>query len=44
MNHSFWLEMIEGCEIDNSTELKELQSETDSIIRVLVKARMNTVK
>jgi four helix bundle protein len=40
----FWLEMIEGCGIDKSTELKELQSESNSIIGVLVKARKNTEK
>ena len=40
----FWLEMIEGCEIDNSIELKELQNEANSIIGVLVKARKNTEK
>ena len=40
----FWLEMIEGCEIDNSKELKELQEEANVIVGVLVKARKNTQK
>ena len=40
----FWLEMIEGCEIDNSQELKELQDEGNIIVGVLVKARKNTEK
>ena len=40
----FWLEMIEGCGIDNSSTLKELQNESNAIIGVLIKARMNTTK
>ncbi len=40
----FWLEMIEGCDIDNSSTLKELKDESHAIIGVLVKARMNTKK
>jgi four helix bundle protein len=40
----FWFEMIEGCEIDKSIILKELQEESRAIIGVLVKARMNTSK
>ena len=40
----FWLEMIEGCKIDNSEELAELKKESNVIIGILVKARKNTEK
>lgn len=40
----FWLEMIEGCDIDQSSQLKSLQSEATEIVSVLVKARKNTDK
>lgn len=35
----FWLEMIEGCNIDKSEELLKLQKEANEIVGILVKTR-----
>ncbi len=40
----FWLEMIEGCKIDNSSTLHTLKQEAEEIVKVLVKTRKNTPK
>jgi four helix bundle protein len=40
----FWLEMIEGCKIDESQTLHHLKEEAGHIIGILVKARKNTTK
>ena len=40
----FWLEMIEGCGIDKSAELTDLQKIASEIVSVLVRTRKNTEK